>query len=276
MAERFLKITDYYGQIGATELTQICRSDDNNRLIAEDAAYFEIKGYLATKYKTDNIFKPLLDWSRTRTYKVGERLYLNANDYSNATAYTTYQTVLYNGYVYECILNSTGNIPTNATYWRNLGAKGYYCALAPAYNGATTYSVGNVVLYKGYNYICIVESLANLPTDTNYWSVASRSDEYYDYTSSLNQLPSNTTYWSNGDVRNSLIVRYMIDLAIYDLMSASPRQITELRVKRRDDALNFLEKLGSTTSLDVPLLGTDTYLGSRINFGSQEQLSHYY
>jgi hypothetical protein len=37
--------------------------------------------------------------------------------YSGATAYSPYDVVSYNGSSYICILASTGNLPTNTTYW---------------------------------------------------------------------------------------------------------------------------------------------------------------
>jgi hypothetical protein len=48
--------------------------------------------------------------------------YFNATDfsvdaYSNTTAYAYNDFVLYNGVLYVCILASTGNLPTNTTYW---------------------------------------------------------------------------------------------------------------------------------------------------------------
>ena len=48
--------------------------------------------------------------------------YFNATDfsitgYSNTTAYAYNDFVLYNGELYVCILASTGNAPTNTTYW---------------------------------------------------------------------------------------------------------------------------------------------------------------
>lgn len=45
-------------------------------------------------------------------------------DYDPATAYTVDDGVFYNGSSYRCILNSTGNVPTNVTYWFLLAQKG--------------------------------------------------------------------------------------------------------------------------------------------------------
>lgn len=44
--------------------------------------------------------------------------------YNALTAYTVGQTVSYNGSSYGCILNSTGNLPTNWTYWVLVAQKG--------------------------------------------------------------------------------------------------------------------------------------------------------
>lgn len=42
---------------------------------------------------------------------------LNIRDYSATIAYTIGRRVYYNGLIYRCILASTGNLPTNVTYW---------------------------------------------------------------------------------------------------------------------------------------------------------------
>ena len=44
--------------------------------------------------------------------------------YAGGTAYTVNDGVSYNGSSYVCILDSTGNLPTNATYWEVFAAAG--------------------------------------------------------------------------------------------------------------------------------------------------------
>jgi hypothetical protein len=44
-----------------------------------------------------------------------------------------------------------------------------------AYNGATAYSVDDVVSYNGASYICTAASTGNLPTDTNFWDQMSQA-----------------------------------------------------------------------------------------------------
>jgi hypothetical protein len=46
------------------------------------------------------------------------------NTYSNTTSYAVNNIVEYNGSSYICIIDSTGNAPTNTTYWRIVAIKG--------------------------------------------------------------------------------------------------------------------------------------------------------
>jgi len=100
--------------------------------------------------------------------------------YSAGTAYVVNDVVSYNNSSYICILNSTGNLPTNTTYWSLLalagtngtnGTNGTSFIWRGAYNGATAYVANDVVSYNNSTYICILASTGNLPTNTTYWSL---------------------------------------------------------------------------------------------------------
>ena len=55
-----------------------------------------------------------------------------------------------------------------------------------AYNGATAYSVDDVVSYNGSSYVCTAASTGNLPTDTNFWDqMSSAGTDGTDLTSTL-------------------------------------------------------------------------------------------
>jgi len=55
-----------------------------------------------------------------------------------------------------------------------------------AYNGATSYSVDDVVSYNGSSYICKLASTGNLPTNTTYWDqMSSAGTNGTDLTSTL-------------------------------------------------------------------------------------------
>jgi hypothetical protein len=100
--------------------------------------------------------------------------------YSAGTAYVVNDVVSYNNSSYICILNSTGNLPTNTTYWSLLalagtngtnGTNGTSFIWRGAYNGATAYVANDVVSYNNSTYICILASTGNLPTNATYWSL---------------------------------------------------------------------------------------------------------
>jgi hypothetical protein len=60
--------------------------------------------------------------------------------YSGATAYNLYDVVSYNGSSYICILASTGNLPTNATYWNLMAQAGTNGSLTAADQQNQTYN----------------------------------------------------------------------------------------------------------------------------------------
>jgi hypothetical protein len=109
--------------------------------------------------------------------------------YDNGTAYVPYDVVSYNGSVYICVANTTGNIPTTDAYWDLFASKGDTGATGAAgadgqgftwlgaYNGATAYVPYDVVEEDGSAYVCILASTGNTPPNGTYWELmASKGD----------------------------------------------------------------------------------------------------
>ena len=91
------------------------------------------------------------------------------NYYSAATAYTVGQYTAYNNLLYKCILNSTGNVPTNTTYFTAVNLfKGEY-------NAGTTYQPDDFVSSGASLYKCILQSTGNAVTNTTYWTAVTRT-----------------------------------------------------------------------------------------------------
>jgi len=91
------------------------------------------------------------------------------NVYTAATAYTVGQYTSYNNALYKCILNSTGNVPTNTTYFTAVSLfKGEY-------NAATAYQPDDFVSSGAALYRCILASTGNAVTNTTYFSVLTRT-----------------------------------------------------------------------------------------------------
>lgn len=116
-----------------------------------------------------------------------------------------------------------------------------------AWSGVTTYTTGNRVSYNSIIYQALANSLNITPdSDITKWQPVS---------------------WSQGDDRSAQLVQKMIDVCIYHLHSAiAPRNIPELRVKRYDDAISWLDKCArGEITLDSPLI--QPIQGNRIRYG---------
>lgn len=112
--------------------------------------------------------------------------------YNGATAYLQGAEVAYNGNYYLATANTTGNVPTNVSFWQLLGptsldnvANGStysrvlaaYVADGVAYNfqgvysGGTAYLQGAEVSYDGNYYLAIANTTGNLPTNATFWQL---------------------------------------------------------------------------------------------------------
>lgn len=95
-------------------------------------------------------------------------------DYSASIEYELNDVVKHGGniYVYIHPLKSSGNPPSNTTYWTLLieGLK-----FRGVYSGGTTYYAGETAVYNSITYIALVTTTGNLPTDTAFWGAFSPS-----------------------------------------------------------------------------------------------------
>lgn len=79
----------------------------------------------------------LLNQPYTISYQTG---IIPFGAYNNSQAYIQGDSVSYNGSSYICILASTGNLPTDTTYWQVLANKGDTGATGPAGPAGLTYT----------------------------------------------------------------------------------------------------------------------------------------
>lgn len=75
------------------------------------------------------------------TVNLGRIKFVWQGAYNGATAYVADDVVSYNGSSYICILASTGNLPTNTTYWNQMSQAGT--------NGTNGTDVGTVITTQG-------------------------------------------------------------------------------------------------------------------------------
>lgn len=140
------------------------------------------------------------------------------NDYNNATAYVIGNRVFYNLLAYRCIANSTGNLPTNVSFWtphtfasgerisyvRGSNTWGFTAIsdatevpLPPDYSAGTTYALGAKVFFADTAYKSLQNTnLNNPPSSSPTWWVAYYSENWTirQFIGELNYGTSKQTY----------------------------------------------------------------------------------
>lgn len=303
-------------------LKELILENYNNWLMAEQTAQSEMISYLKARYLVEWVFTNTQTYSNTATYS-GKSLvqytatewnentsYTGSAAYASATAYTIGNTVTYNGYIYTALGSTTGNLPTNVTYWSKgalsnrvlydgkiyetkAASQGYaptnttywvyvcddlslfYVTLNETeWSNLTSYSVDDVVWYNGRNYTALVGNTSVLPdSNTSIW----QDDGEYTITATP---PTDTTYWTAGDNRNQQIVKYLLDIALYHFLSASPRNMADLRKERYDGnspeqrggAIAWLKRVSrGEVFADLPVIIPVT--GNSIQYGNSNSVS---
>jgi len=119
----------------------------------------------------------------------------------------------------------------------------------------------------------------NLATHYAIGGTCSSGDKFYvSITANINKTPAtNTTDWKESDPRDVFLVMITIDITLYHIHARhNPRALTEIRVKRYEDALRWLEAvmLGHENP-DLPPVGNSEALPLEFGFDKNIQ-NHYY
>lgn len=73
-------------------------------------------------------------------------------------------------------------------------------ATPAAYSGSTAYTAGQLVSYSGSNYVCILATTGNLPTNTTYWYAQPNTNVYEVKNSYLSSVLFDIHYVQSNDV----------------------------------------------------------------------------
>jgi len=271
---RFLLDSDYILQIQDDNLLQIIESDQAIKLKAELTAETEIISYLEQRYDKEKIFLSSQLFVFANTYMGKNLVEYSEPAYSAATTYVTDDRVSQDKKIYKSI---AGNSPEafDILKWTLITEnKSLYFATLPEpeFSLLVTYLAGEKVWYKDSVYTATVDTIGNLPTDTDFWGAGVP----FSFTGAL---PDDTTKWTKGDNRNQQILTYYIDIALYHMHSRiNPRNTPELRLIRYDGngqfqkggAIGWLKMVGrGDVNADLPIL--EPIQGSSITFGSTEK-----
>ena len=100
---------------------------------------------------------------------LGKLRFVYKGAYSGSTTYELNDVVRYGGnlYVYKYSLETSANLPTNATYW-DLMLEGF--DFKGNFSTSTAYKIGDVISYGGKAYIAIADSTNQTPPNATYWT----------------------------------------------------------------------------------------------------------
>ncbi len=277
---RLLRDADYNRIVKAENLEQIIEDYQSIKLDMEQTAQQEMISKLSQRYITNQIFTNTTEWAVAVQYSAKNLVeyteadfddtvtYVGAAQYVAATAYVLNNIVSYNGYQYTALGNTTGNLPTNVTYWTK-GARTarvlykdkiyeakvasiigelptdttkwtyicddltlYYVTLPyTEWDIEETYAPGDTRWYLNKTYTALKASVGIEPTATGasvFWGTGTT------YLTSAGVLPTDTSIWTLGDNRNQLIVTYLLDMVLYHLLSRMPRNFSDVRKERYD------------------------------------------
>lgn len=290
----YLITKDFSKQIQTDNLNQIIGNDTSILNSAELTAIEEVQSYLVQKYDLANEFQSLLEFDSTVIYKANTRVYLDAGVYVSTTNYVAGNAVINSNNYYICTGNTTGTFDVSAWTLINPQYTIYYAQYPfPVFDFNTQYAVGDKIFWKEKTYTCLIgtqsideftsiqyRTYQNIPllnvvpdniiNGSFYWKYE------IDYSIPANTVITNTTNWTVGDNRSQQLVTFLVDITLYHLHSRiAPRNIPDLRMKRYDDAKNWLKMVGKgDVTANLPLLKPSQ--GSRIRYGGNvKQISSY-
>jgi hypothetical protein len=292
----YLIPSDYKKTIQSGNLSQVIRSDQTTQADAEQTAIEEASSYLVQKYDLATEFEDTPAWDKANTYDARNRVFLDAPAYNTGTTYNTGAYVTFtigsgpaaSTSVYKALQDGiTG--AWDATKWKMVCPQYQVFNVKlpkPLFNLQGYYRPGDQVFWRDKIYTCLVETrrpsdetilqytnLDNVPYNNVFPDDLLNGPAYWgagtSYQVAINTDILDGTYWQPGDNRCKQLVMYLVDIALYHMHAAvAPQNIPDLRVKRYDDAIRWLNKAakGDVTA-NLPVL--QPRQGSRNRYGGQ-------
>jgi hypothetical protein len=106
----------------------------------------------------------------TQIIDLGKLRFHWADSWNSSTEYELNDVVKYGGnaYVYTNAVATTGNLPTNTTYWKTMVEGINFLGV---YSSGTAYKPGDSVTHGGNLYLCENSATGNTPPNATYWSI---------------------------------------------------------------------------------------------------------
>lgn len=149
---------------------------------------------------------------------------------------------------------------------------------AEDWDSSVTYSINDLVVRDKKVYFANTGNTNKDPLTESEWTFIGNQYQVFTCTAdNTNVFPNDTSKWGS-DPRKKILVRYHVDIALYELHSrVSPRNIPTYRIDRRDDAINWLKSVADprkNITPDFPLIVHDENKGNDISWNSAPQFGN--
>lgn len=286
----YLILQDFRRLIQGDNLLQVIGSDLSVLNGIELAAQATVTSYLTQKYLVAQEFTDTGVYNPSTIYKAAQRVYLDALPYSPLSAYLLGALTLQGGSVYISNISITPE-PFNISHWNLLGTQYdlfFVQYPAPVFNLYANYYLGDSVWWADAVYRCALPTITldhqtQLQLNTNQVTANVFPNDKINGrqnwgTGTPYAVPSGTlpNDWTKGDNRNTELVMYACDIALYHIHSRiAPRNMPELREKRYDDAIKWL-KAAAKGDITPNLPVIQPLSGSSIRYGGNTKNINFY
>ncbi len=290
---QYLCNADYEQVIQSSQLDELIGGSTTKLSKAEQTALATAKSYLTQRWDISREFTDTLPWKKQLTYKPGHRITLDFPAFSTSVSYSVNDTVIYGGKAYA----SKNNLMPgafNPLQWNLLGDRfdifnGKYPY--PEYNSNDNYSVGDMIYWNGYTYVCnraTGQQVEQTIIQYNTYNSAPPKNQTPDsegqtqwgtktiYNIPIGTIPTVTNYWVVGDNRSSQMVMCVMDIALYNLhKSISPQNVPELRKDAYKVAIEWL-KMCSKAEVTPELPKLQPSQGQTVRWSSKTKKTYDY
>jgi len=130
---------------------------------------------------------------------LGKLRFYWADSWNSSTEYELNDVVKYGGnaYVYTNALATTGNLPTNTTYWKTMVEGINFLG---GYSTGTAYKPGDAVTHGGNLYLAENPTTGNTPPNATYWSKLASGIQYEGVFSTVTQYQKDDIVSYGGSV----------------------------------------------------------------------------
>lgn len=110
------------------------------------------------------------------------------------------------------------------------------------YSDTASYTAGDRVSESGTIYSAIATPTVGPFILAEWTAIIADGLKFYAIEETTGNFPEDDANWTQGDNRNKLLIRHLIDIVVYELHARiNPRNVPVIRIDRHDQAIEWLD-----------------------------------